>query len=211
MLLLLQGCLVCPLARQQENMCPTTLHSGDRTAKTSPSLCAQDTEEEDNAADAPLMYKKVNILKQFLSIALSSQPSLALPFPLLRLIVYRVTSSQRVTSSASTRSCEAPYSQINWYIFSSLCACVCVCECARWCVSVNISGRQKEKKKVSVRLLIYDAVSVINTALLSHLDALIDTCSGGAYGPGTRAASLTVPTWVTLSELEPVHPLFALK
>lgn len=51
---------------------------------------------------------------------------------------------------------------------------------------VRVSEHQwetKRKKKVSVRLLIYDAVSVINTALLSHLDALIDTCSGGAYGP----------------------------
>lgn len=78
-------------------------------------------------------------------------------------------------------------------------------------MSANISKRQKEKKKVCVRLVIYDAILVINTALLSHLDALIDTCSGGAYGPGTRAESLTVPTWVTISALEPVHPLFALK
>lgn len=126
MLLLLRGCLVCPLARQQENMCPTTRHSGDRTAKTGPSLCAQDTEEEDDAADAPLMCKKVDTLKEFLNVALSSKPSLALRFPLFRLKVYRVTSSQGGTSSASPRRCEAPCSQINCYIFSSLCACVCV-------------------------------------------------------------------------------------
>lgn len=210
MLLLLLSCLVCPLARQQENMCPTTAHSGDRTAKTSPSLCAQDTEELDNAADYVLMCKKVNILKQFLS----SKPSLTLLLPLLRLIVSRVTSSQGVTSSASPRSCEAPHSQINWYVFSSL--CVSVYECAfvnvhhGACQQTSVRDKKK-KKKVSVCLVIYDAILVINTALLSHLDALIDTCSGGAYGPGTRAESLTVPTWVTISELEPVHPLFALK
>lgn len=31
-------------------------------------------------------------------------------------------------------------------------------------------------------MLIYDAVLVINMALLSHLDALIDTCSGKHMG-----------------------------
>lgn len=148
MLLLLQSCLVCPPARQQENMCPTTVHSGDRMANTSPSLCARDTEEQNNAADYALMCKKVNILKQFLS----SKPSLTPLSPLLRLIVSRVTSSQGVTSSASPRSSEAPCSQINWYIFSSL--CVSVFECAfvnvycGACQQTSVRDKKKKKKCV---------------------------------------------------------------
>lgn len=140
MLLLLQSCLVCPLAMQQENMCPTTLHSRDHTVRTSPSLWAQDTEELNNVADFLLMCKKVNILKQFVS----SKPSLALLLSLLLLIVSRVTSSQGVTSSAFPHSSEAPYSQINWYIFSFPCVTVsvCVCKCALWW--------EKKKKKKSV-------------------------------------------------------------
>lgn len=151
MLLLLRGCLVCPLARRQQNMCPTTLHSGDRAAKAGPSLrCAgpqKKEEEEDAAADAPLMCKTVDALKEFLDVALSSKPPPAPRFPLFRLKVYRVTSSQGGTWSASPRRWETPCSQINCYIFSSPSVCVCVCECAQRCVSVNISGRQKEKKK----------------------------------------------------------------
>lgn len=137
MLLLLQSCLVCPPARQQENICPTTLHSRDHMVRTSPSLCAQGTEEQNNAVDSLLMCKKVNILKQFRS----SKPSLALLLPLLLLIVSRVTSSQGVTSSVFPRSCEASNCQINWHILSSLCVSVwvCVCKCAPW--------RDKKKKK----------------------------------------------------------------
>lgn len=93
-----------------------------------------------------------------------------------------------MTSSASPRSCEAPYSQINWYIFSSLCVSVFECVFANVnrgaCQQTSVRD-EKKKNKVSVCLVIYDATSVINTALLSHLDALIDTCSGGAYGSGT--------------------------
>lgn len=58
-------------------------------------------------------------------------------------------------------------------------------------VCVRVSEREQEnrdtpppkkKRKESVCLLIYDAVSVINTTLLSLLDALIDTCSGEHMG-----------------------------
>lgn len=68
--------------------------------------------------------------------------------------------------------------------------------CLQMCTIVCVSKHREKKKKkiVSVCLVIYDAILVINTALLSHFDALIDTCTGGAYGPGTRAQSLTVPT-----------------
>ena len=51
-------------------------------------------------------------------------------------------------------------------------ACVCVCKKER------ITVREKE----SVCVLIYDAVLVINMALLSHLDAVIDTWSGQHMG-----------------------------
>lgn len=55
-----------------------------------------------------------------------------------------------------------------------------VCSCVR--ERTREQRAQKKEKKKSVCLLIYDAVSVINTTLLSHLDALIDTCSGEHMG-----------------------------
>lgn len=66
-----------------------------------------------------------------------------------------------------------------------MCVCMMVCVRVSEREQENISEGpppKKKKRKESVCLLIYDAVSVINTALLSHLDALIDTCSGEHMG-----------------------------
>lgn len=49
-------------------------------------------------------------------------------------------------------------------------ACVCVCR------------ESNSKREISVCMLIYDAVLVINMSLSSHLDALIDTCNGEHMG-----------------------------
>lgn len=49
-------------------------------------------------------------------------------------------------------------------------ACVCVCR------------ENNSKREISVCMLIYDAVLVINMSLSRHLDALIDTCNGEHMG-----------------------------
>lgn len=54
--------------------------------------------------------------------------------------------------------------------------------CMRESVCICVREREQQWEKKSVCMLIYDAVLVINMALLSHLDALIDTCSGKHMG-----------------------------
>lgn len=114
------------------------------------------------------------------------------------LIVYQVTDGLRVTSSASPHPVK-PIHQIYYDFMSYMCVYLC-------------KGREtnSERKRVCLHLDLWCCIGNQYGSFKScrSSDWYLEW---SAYGLGTRAVSLTVPIWVTLSALMPVHLLFVLK
>lgn len=122
------------------------------------------------------------------------------------LIVDQVTGSLRVTSSASPCLVKPPH-QIYCYDFIRS---VCVCVHDSVCMWVRERENNSERKRECLCVDLWCCIGNQYGSFKSF------RCSDwylewSAYGLGTRAVRLTVPIWVTLSALKPVHLLFVLK
>lgn len=97
-------------------------------------------------------------------------------------------------------SCKNPYSEINCYILRSMCVYDGVCSCVR----ERTREQRAQKKKKKGECLLVDLWRRIGNQYDSFKSFRCTDwyLQWWAYGPGTRAASLTVPIWVTLSARE---------
>lgn len=113
-------------------------------------------------------------------------------------IVYQVTDKPRVTSSASPCPVK-PIHQIYYDFMSYMCVYLC-----------KERETNSERKRACLHLDLWCCIGNQYGSFKScrSSDWYLEW---SAYGLGTRAVSLTVPIWVTLSALMPVHLLFVLK